>query len=213
MLKVVVFDFDGVILESCDIKTVAFRKLFQDFPEHVEDFVEFHLKNMGVSRYKKFTHFYNNILDKPVDDKKLVELGSKFSDLVLDEIKICNFVPGALEFLENHSNRFKFFIASGTPQLELRTIVRERGLESFFKGIYGSPATKSGIIKKIMKEEHLKKEELVFIGDSETDFKEALKAQVQFIYRISRSTDFTPEKAHCLGIIENLIGLDGLLNR
>ncbi|MHA2052756.1 MAG: HAD family hydrolase [Candidatus Hodarchaeales archaeon] len=212
MLKAVVLDFDGVILESCDIKTIAFRKLFEDFPEHVDELIEYHLNNMGVSRYKKFNYFYESILSEPINNKKLTELGGKFSELVLDEIKGCDFVPGALEFLENQSNKFNLFIASGTPELELRTIVRERGLETFFKGVYGTPATKSEIIKRIMKEEDLRKDELVFVGDSETDYKEAHKAQVNFIYRISGSTNFTPDGRHCLGMIANLKGLKGLLD-
>jgi beta-phosphoglucomutase-like phosphatase (HAD superfamily) len=50
MLRAIVFDFDGVILESADIKTNAFRALFASYPEHVDQIVDFHLRNAGVSR-------------------------------------------------------------------------------------------------------------------------------------------------------------------
>ncbi|GAF78578.1 unnamed protein product, partial [marine sediment metagenome] len=33
MIKAIIFDFDGVIVESSDIKTEAFRELFQDYPQ------------------------------------------------------------------------------------------------------------------------------------------------------------------------------------
>lgn len=32
MLKLIILDFDGVIVEPADIKTEAFRKLFSNYP-------------------------------------------------------------------------------------------------------------------------------------------------------------------------------------
>ena len=89
MIKAIILDFDGVILESCEIKTQAFRKLFEDYPEHVNTIVKYHRHHGGVSRYKKITYFYNNILKQPLNDEKLEELGKRFSRLVLDEVKRC----------------------------------------------------------------------------------------------------------------------------
>jgi HAD superfamily hydrolase (TIGR01549 family) len=211
MFRAVILDFDGVILESCNIKTVAFGRLFQDFPEHVDKLLNYHIDNMGISRYKKFEYFYKNLLNMPIDDEKLEELGKRFSDLVMDEIKECQIVPGALEFLKNHSKKMKLYVASGTPEPELRAIVKQRGLETFFKGVFGTPSTKSEIISKILEDENLKKDEVVFIGDSTTDYKEAMKIPVPFIYRTSESPRFTPKNDHCMGIIPDLKSLDELL--
>ena len=52
MIKTIIFDFDGVILESMDVKTEAFKKLYQPFGSSISNkVVENHLANWGISRY------------------------------------------------------------------------------------------------------------------------------------------------------------------
>ena len=63
-IKAILFDFDGVILESVDIKGLAFCKLFENFPEHVTKIVQYHHANGGISRFNKFRYIYKNILKK-----------------------------------------------------------------------------------------------------------------------------------------------------
>ena len=58
VLSAVIFDFDGVIVESLDVKADAFRSLFADHPEHVDQIVRLHRENLGVSRYEKFRTIY-----------------------------------------------------------------------------------------------------------------------------------------------------------
>ena len=54
MIKAVIFDFDGVILESADIKTESFKDMVSDYPmEIAEQFVEYHMQHMGISRFVK----------------------------------------------------------------------------------------------------------------------------------------------------------------
>jgi phosphoglycolate phosphatase-like HAD superfamily hydrolase len=213
MYKAVILDFDGVILESCDIKTRAFRELFKEYPEHLDEIISHHTSQSGLSRYKKFIHFYNNILNQPLTDEKLKELGENFSTLVLKEIKRCEFVPGALEFLKDFSKKIDLFVASGTPENELRGIVEERGLEKYFKGVYGTPATKSEIIFKILDKENLNTDDVVFVGDSYTDYSEAFKAGVPFVGRIADPLNFNPRTENCAAVVKDLHGLIEFLNR
>lgn len=189
MVRAIIFDFDGVIIESFDIKTQAFRELFRLYPDHVDEIVEYHKQNGGVSRYKKFKHIYSEILKKPLDETTLNELGEKFSRLVVEEVTKCPYVPGALEFIREKSRNLKLFIASGTPEEELRAIVATRGLSEYFKGVYGSPATKSEIISRILRMEKLDRNDAVFIGDTITDYNEARKVEIPFIARINSLSD------------------------
>ena len=80
MPRAIVFDFDGVIIESFDIKTQAFRELFKD-SDKVDKIVEYHKQNGGVSRYKKFRYIYREILKQPLDDKTFNDLGERFSTM------------------------------------------------------------------------------------------------------------------------------------
>jgi phosphoglycolate phosphatase-like HAD superfamily hydrolase len=184
MLKAIIFDFDGVIIESFDIKTQAFRELFKD-SDKVEEIVEYHKQNGGVSRYKKFKYIYSEILKQPLDDKTFNDLGERFSNLVVDEVKKCPYVPGAIEFIRSNSLKLKLFIASGTPEEELRAIVAARGITKYFRGIYGSPAVKSEILRGILSRENMEKIDVIFIGDTITDYNEAIKIGVPFMARIN----------------------------
>ena len=213
MYKVVIFDFDGVILESLDIKKNAFLKIFQDFPEHAEEIARYHLQNGGVSRYDKFEYIYTNILKIPFKKDESKKLGEIFSNIILDEMQKCPFVIGALEFLEKYSEISKLYIASGSPQNELRFIVEKRGLNKFFKGVYGIPASKTKIIKKILELEKINNKDVLFIGDAMADFEAAESSNIPFIARINNQTPDNPFIDMKLISVKDLLELDRILSR
>jgi phosphoglycolate phosphatase-like HAD superfamily hydrolase len=182
MIRAAVFDFDGVVLESVEIKTIAFRRLFADHPDG-ERIVPYHQANGGISRFKKFQWFYEEVRGEPLSEDESARLGERFSELVLDEIRRCPFVPGARELLEGLAPRLPLFVASGTPEDELRGIVADRGLDHLFAGVYGTPPTKAEILRRIMDERGWEAGELVFVGDAMSDYKGASAAGVPFVGR------------------------------
>jgi phosphoglycolate phosphatase-like HAD superfamily hydrolase len=182
MIRAAVFDFDGVVLESVAIKTIAFRRLFADHPEG-ERIVAYHLEHGGISRFRKFRWFYEEVRGEPLTEAESERLGERFSELVLDEIRRCAFVPGARELLERLAPRLPLFVASGTPEDELRGIVADRGLGHVFAGVYGTPPTKAEILRRILDERALDPAELVFVGDAMSDFDGAAAAGVPFVGR------------------------------
>ena len=192
MIKAIILDFDGVILESMDIKTNAFKDLFKDYPEDLNAIVEYHIRNGGVSRYTKFSYIYNNILKQPLDGNKLKELGEKFSHLVLQEMLRCPLVAGVQQFLEEYTKKVGLFIASGTPEEELKFLVKKRGLLDYFKGVYGTPALKFEIIQHILIDEGIKKEEAIFVGDAISDYEDAKKVGIPFVARFNKSSESNP---------------------
>jgi phosphoglycolate phosphatase-like HAD superfamily hydrolase len=209
MIKAIIFDLDGVIIESAEIKTKAFELLFADHPDDVEKIVEYHKINAGLSRYIKFRHFYEKILGQELSSQKETELGGRFSQIVLDEILKAPLVPGVIEFLERNKMSYYFFIASGTPQEELDNIVTHRKLNHFFREIYGSPKPKDEIIEDILSRYSLKREEAAFIGDAESDRDSAGRVGILFIARIVPGDNHLKD---CRWKIDDLTGLDIILN-
>ena len=182
MIRAIVFDFDGVILDSVDIKTKAFARLFEEHgPDVQRQVVEHHLAHGGVSRFRKFAHIYEHILRRPMPEGESERLGERFSDLVFDEVVKAAWIPGAPEFLEKNHARYRCFVASGTPQEELARIVHLRDLEKYFTGVFGTPATKEQITRRIFAEHGLESSEVVFIGDAMTDFDAARVCEVGFV--------------------------------
>ena len=184
MIKAIIFDFDGVLVESVDVKTKAFAKMFEEEGEEVvRKVTDYHLVNGGVSRVRKFEYYYEEILKRSLSDEKLEELCDTFSRLVIDEVINSSYVKGAEEFLDEFYSKLDFYVASGTPEEELREIVKCRGMEMYFKGVYGSPRQKSEIARKILLQNGYNSDEVVFIGDSITDLNGAQESGIRFIGR------------------------------
>ncbi len=131
-ISAIIFDFDGVILESANIKTEAFLELFKAYPEHQKAIHDYHIENQGISRYQKFEWIYKTLLKKNYNDKVEQHLGKQFSLLVFEKIMNAPFVPGALELLDDIENKVPGFIASGTPDDELKEITKGRRIDQYF---------------------------------------------------------------------------------
>ncbi|MEZ5333351.1 MAG: HAD family hydrolase, partial [Thermoanaerobaculia bacterium] len=97
--RAVVFDFDGVIVESVEVKSRAFVELFPDRPDLHEAILEHHRDHLGLSRYEKIRWILAELLDEPADEERVDELAARFSDLVLDATVSCPLVTGAEETL------------------------------------------------------------------------------------------------------------------
>jgi len=208
MIKAIIFDFDGVLIESAQIKTEAFSQLFSHYPSKVCEIVKYHKINMGVSRYVKFRYFYENILGKELSDSEEIQLGNRFSQIVLDKVLEAPFVSGTLNFLERYYQNIPLFIASGTPDDELKYILKKRGISKYFKGIYGSPREKSEIIMDILSGYSLNIDDVFFVGDAESDLKAAKETGVCFVARIiSRDSNLEDcsLKINDLGDLKNLL--------
>lgn len=207
VIKAIIFDFDGVLVESVDIKTKAFAKLFE-YEENViiKEIVDYHLKNTGVSRFDKFRYIYKEILKKPLTDVDFQNLCNRFSLLVVDEVVDAPFVKGAKEFLENYSSIYDCYVASATPQEEMEKIVKRRQMSRYFKGIYGAPKKKADVVRTILFTYDLKPDNVIYIGDAISDYEAAKENNVAFIVRITHNNNLLFKTVNCTKIqdLQNL---------
>ena len=210
MLKAVIFDFDGVLLESVDVKTRAFRQLFsKENPADLEKIVNYHLKNGGVSRFEKFRHIYKDILKRPLSEQEFEVLCGQFAALVVDEVVASPWVPGAKEFLERNAGRYQFFIASGTPEDEINRIVERVGIRAFFKEVLGSPRKKAVLLKALLEKHRLRNTECIFVGDAENDWRAAQELKIPFVWRRAGTRQALPDFSG--PVLESLKNLDDCL--
>ena len=69
MIKSIIFDFDGVILDTVEVKGDSFVELYKNETNEVKKKIKkYHFANLGVSRYKKINYIGNSFLD--FDKKK-----------------------------------------------------------------------------------------------------------------------------------------------
>lgn len=190
MIRNVFLDFDGVVVESVDIKTRAFAKLFEaEGPAVMKKVVDYHVNNTGVSRYDKFRYIYSEILKRPLSEDEFRGLCDSFARLVLDAVVSVPYVKGAKEFLDNCASKYRLFIVSATPQKEIEEIVKRRGITKFFKGVYGAPNSKADSVKNILAEDGADPADSVYIGDALSDYAAAKSNGVNFIARINNNEE------------------------
>lgn len=178
----IVFDFDGVLAESVDVKTRAFAELYRPYGPDIERaVVAYHLAHGGLSRFEKFRHYHRELLRQPLSKEEERALGERFSRLVEDAVVAAPWVRGAREFLEAHHRDLPFAVASGTPTEELRRVVERRGIAGFFRAIRGSPARKSAILRDLLAQFGVAPTRMLMIGDAITDYEGAAEAGTAFL--------------------------------
>jgi len=184
VIRAVIFDFDGVVLESADVKTEAFVELYNEHGAEVVARVrEHHLSNLGISRFKKFEWIAANVLGQELTSGARETLGSRFSELALEKVLSAPFVAGAEHALAELCKRLPLFVASGTPQGELSLIVERRGLSPHFLEVHGTPAEKPAIIDDLSRRHGFANHEVLFVGDGMSDYEAARASRVEFLAR------------------------------
>jgi len=176
------FDFDGVLANSMDIKTDAFKAMFAPYgPKVVKKVVEHHLKYGGLSRFEKFKYYYENFLLKPLSQEEMDKLSQTFTEFVLQKSIESPWMPGAKEFLDANYKDNNFFLISGTPQKELELLIKKRKMQKYFKGVYGTPPEKSTWMKDINNRYYYQPPQTLYIGDSYGDLGDAREAGAKFL--------------------------------
>ena len=210
-LKAIIFDYDGVIAESLDIKTEAFKTIFKPFGKNIVEKVSaHHISNGGISRFEKFKLYYNKYLGKQIDDQTIIELSFEFSKLVVQKVIDAPYVDGALNFIKKNHKYFDLYISTGTPENEIKEILYKKNINNYFKTVYGSPETKINHVKKIINQKKYNKSEVIFIGDAESDIKAAMKNSIKIIFRRHSDNSFLLKKYKLVNV-ENLNNLEKVI--
>ena len=187
MLKGIIFDFDGVIAESVQVKSDAFAELYKSYGlDIVKKVVKHHEANGGMSRFEKFQFYHESFLNKTITEEKISALANQFSNLVVEKVITAPYVLGALEFIQKSYDKYKLFISTGTPMEEINQVLEGRSIARYFTEVFGSPEKKTVHVISILTKYNLKSDELIFYGDSNSDLEAAEHAKIPFVLIKSR---------------------------
>jgi len=187
--ETLIFDCDGVVLDSNRIKTEAFRIAALPWGADAADaLVTNHVSNGGISRHRKFAYFFESILPQHapsavpgVDGPGLDELLASYAQAVRGGLMTCAVAEG-LEDLRAQTPELTWCIVSGGDQAELREIFAARGLDYLFDGgIFGAPDSKDEILARGMGNGLIRTPALLF-GDSRYDYEAAQRAGLDFVF-------------------------------
>lgn len=205
-----VFDCDGVVLDSNRVKTDAFYQATLPYGKAAaRAMVDYHISLGGVSRYLKFQYFLEEIVPRGHSGPDLDTLLKNYATAVRVGLMECDIAPGLHELRVAYPAQ-RWMIASGGDQNELRSIFTARDLDSLFDGgIFGSPDTKDTILAREIATGSIRRPAL-FLGDSRYDHEAASAAGLDFVF-ISGWSEFDgwPDYTHRHGL-RNVPDLTGL---
>jgi phosphoglycolate phosphatase-like HAD superfamily hydrolase len=179
--KVLVFDFDGTLVDSNEIKWLGFESVFADFPEYREKITAYCRGFHHTVRDEKFRYVYETILGLPYTSEVAGALHKRYASVTTGAVIGAPEVSGASAFLRGISPHVVTAVLSSTPQDILLQILEERGWRSLFQRIQGAPVDKAAWLRDFRAKHGLASDELVFFGDTDEDREAACMAQCAFV--------------------------------
>lgn len=181
-IKVIFWDFDGVLMDSNAVRDLGFERVLSEFPkEQVDQLLAFHQANGGLSRYVKFRYFFEEIRKEPITDNEILVWAERFS-LIMKELLVNPelLIEETLNFVKENQGKYIMYITSGSDQKELQFLCKEMKIDYLFKSIHGSPTSKTELVKAIIEACDYRREECVLIGDSINDWQAAKANGISF---------------------------------
>jgi beta-phosphoglucomutase len=140
MIRAIVFDFDGVLADSEPLHLRAYQNVFESLGATLTS-EEYYTRYLGFDDEGVFRAagdakglvFDTRQLEALIEDKSRVLEGLVAGGGVL--------YPGAIECIARMAPAFPLGIASGSLRHEIEAILRQAGLERYFRFIVGSGDT------------------------------------------------------------------------
>ena len=182
MIKNIIWDFDGVILDSMPIRDYGFREIFKEFDKQlVEDFIIYHNTNGGLSRFHKIKYFYNEMLKKDISEEEIQNYAKQFTAIMKEQLINPKYlINETIEFIKHNHTKYNFHVASGSEHKELNYLCEKLDLSKYFLSINGSPTPKNDLVKNILEENNYNTNESILIGDSTNDYEAAKINGIKF---------------------------------
>lgn len=176
------WDFDGVILNSDEVRTEGFKYIFDSYSKkHIDMLINYHTINGGLSRYEKIEYFSQKILDKKLNDEEKKQYAQLYGNYCRERLCDKNLlIKNSINFIsENHKN-FDFHLVSASDEKELIYLCSNLDIKKYFKSISGSPVNKIKNIKRLLKSNNYIESKCCLIGDSINDKVAAIENSISF---------------------------------
>lgn len=183
-IKTIVFDFDGVIINSNEIKEKAY---FEVLPAHDHSLIKKIIGNQNViqTRAAVFETFCVQKGFTGNDLRRVIDIHcANYNAFVQNEIEKLGVPETIIAALNTLSKNYNLYINSFTPQYSISETVERLKLGNFFKGVYGRisiESKKEEVLKQIMEKEKVIPAQVLFVGDAESDYKAAKNVECNFV--------------------------------
>lgn len=165
--KAIIFDYDGVIINSFDYHLKQYKKMFPNSGLTAKELADVHNGN--------FLERNNNVWSK-ID----VEKYDKF--LSTDIVNANLLFPGIKNLLNDLDDVKKYIVTSGSES-PLNHVLENENIKKCFAGVYGKETDFSKVVKlkKVINDNNYSADDILFITDTLGDVLEANKAGIRSV--------------------------------
>ena len=182
MIKCVVFDFDGTLVDSNEIKRRTFYEVTKDLVGADSALDKILSSPSSGDRYKIFNSLIAQIGPSNGGFISASKLSSSYTIICEYKISRAPEIKGATIAINELRNLgVKVFVSSATPKDTLKKIIYMRGWEGIIDMALGSPDSKIDHLQKILIENKISISEVIYVGDSDIDKNTASSVGCRFI--------------------------------
>lgn len=182
--KTLVFDCDGVVLNSNQTKIDAYYEVGKRMggsDAQAQAFVDHHVAKGSFPRNGKIEYYFEHIIKQPLTDALMQQYLRAFEEVLGDTLMHCEVATG-LDALKVATPQASWMLLSGGDQAELRRIFPRRNLAHLFEaGIFGGPDKKDDVLAREKANGNIRFPAL-FLGDSKYDHQAATLAGIDFVF-------------------------------
>jgi len=182
--KVIVFDFDGTLVDTASAKREAF---FEVLPEKCHAAVESVLNaNPDGSRHSVIPSMLDETRRRGAEVRDLdVETAvAAYSDAVKHAVKTASDVTGVHDVLDWATGLAPVYIFSMTPENELSDAISQRSWSGYITETFGYPSVKKDVLARLIERHGAQPEDVLVVGDGQSDC-DAAAAHGCCFYQIS----------------------------
>jgi phosphoglycolate phosphatase-like HAD superfamily hydrolase len=193
-IRCVIFDFDGVLVDSNAVKRQAYARIFAAVGvpgdlvaaavRETEDGDRFAVIGAAVHRAQE-----RGLLAGEAPAELIGGLAEAYNAICEEHAATCAEVGGASAVLPRLAGRYALYVASDTAEAPLRRIVQRRGWSRYFRDVLGRPRAKAENIGLIVAREAVEPQAAVVVGDSTRDLRAARHWGCRFIGIRSDASD------------------------
>lgn len=190
-IKLIIFDYDGVIVDSFPVYHQIYELICRRFNKHwPADIEEFKTIYAGSSKeyYKNAGFSEQEILEAT---KIIKEELPKHEPAIYE---------GISETLSTLRGRYRLAVISSSPHEEVEQRLKAFGLYTYFDFVFGRPAhqlsrmVKTEYMRNVMADLGLEPSQVLLIGDRNVDFTEGSDAGLTNIILVKYGWGYDPKK-------------------
>lgn len=203
--RVIVFDLDGTLIESDAVKTRAYYDIF---PPAAAPVVEAAIRaDRYENRFARIARILRGVSGSEPPQAEVDRLAKAYNDICETHQSTCAERAGASRVLSRLAASLSLYVCSGTWEESLVRVVKARGWQGHFRGVFGGPRKKTENLARVAQDARAAWGEMLVVGDTRDD-KDAAEAKgCRFWGVVSGSTDFAPESTKVLANLSELEAL------